>query len=270
MLRVNPVPRQWLTGVYPPLHAALKKEPYPDPMIVERLLMAGADPNEPSRHSEIPLHLAAEARKHAPQLVKILLDAGANPYIVSKRRNYLPFMLYVMTVRQQPESVAHAIVKILLKYGVNPNTLNYKGFTALQYAIMYDKPKIAKMLIQAGANINAQTLTDGRTALHFAIQSRSPTILQALLQAGAHLNVKDHLGLTPVAWLNHLNAKLPNTHPFVTDKDRKRRRNSRKLVHNYITKQRTTALAALHHHLPPNILRTIITNASIPLPKIPA
>lgn len=51
-----------------------------------------------------------------------------------------------------------AIVEILLQHRANPNAANSSGRTALQEACFKNSPKMAKMLLEAGADVNGVNL----------------------------------------------------------------------------------------------------------------
>jgi ankyrin repeat protein len=88
-------------------------------------------------------------------------------------------------------------VKLLLDRGADPNATNKAGATALMWA-MPDVAK-AKLLIAAGADVNARSKNLQRTALLVAASyPGSVAVLQLLLDHGADLHVKDRLGMHAV------------------------------------------------------------------------
>ena len=80
------------------------------------------------------------------------------------------------------------------------NNLNEKdpfgGSSPLITAAVFDKPKMAKILIDAGADINFQN-NDGSTALHSAAFFCRPEIVKMLLDKGADKTIKNKFGATP-------------------------------------------------------------------------
>jgi ankyrin repeat protein len=57
-------------------------------------------------------------------------------------------------------------------------------------------PEIARMLIDAGADVNIQD-ENGLTPLHWCAYKNLPEILRMLLDAGADVNIQDEKGKRP-------------------------------------------------------------------------
>lgn len=84
---------------------------------------------------------------------------------------------------------------------------NEYGFTPLMHAVssMNRTPQLVQMLIDVGANVNAQT-DEGYTALHMMIDVDGSTgfgeipgqIARLLVEAGADIEVRQHWGWTPL------------------------------------------------------------------------
>jgi ankyrin repeat protein len=94
------------------------------------------------------------------------------------------------------------IVKLLLKYGANPNRGTFTGSfpellgaTALFYAAGNGNVEIAKALIDGGANVNVRT-KGGFTPLMEAAQAGSYEVAKLLIERGADPNAKDAKGQT--------------------------------------------------------------------------
>ena len=84
-------------------------------------------------------------------------------------------------------------LQALLKRGANPNATDTRGATALMWAV----PDLAKMklLIAAGADVNARSNDLGRTPLLIAASYPSSVeILKLLLDKGADLGARDRAG----------------------------------------------------------------------------
>jgi ankyrin repeat protein len=83
-----------------------------------------------------------------------------------------------------------------------------KGYTGLHFAIFYNQPHIAAILIGSGANVNAKT-NEGLTSLHLAARNGYIHLFNLLLLQGADVNAKTNEGLTPLhfaAQNGHLEA----------------------------------------------------------------
>ena len=156
--------------------------------------------------------LKAAAAEGHPTVVKVLLDAGANPNTATE--GWTAFMSAAHEGR--PE-----IVKIFLAVGANPNTAASGGLTPLMMAAgshvdaqkahdsvakyIGDPPKIwalpaayvevIKLLLAAGANPNLMK-DDGWTALMFAATTGSANITRLLIKAEADVNAANADGET--------------------------------------------------------------------------
>ena len=72
----------------------------------------------------------------------------------------------------------------------------FGGSSPLISAALFGKTEEARILIDAGADINFQN-NDGATALHVASFFCRPEIVQLLLDKGADKNIKNKFGATP-------------------------------------------------------------------------
>ena len=85
-------------------------------------------------------------------------------------------------------------VKLLLDRGADPNATNKAGATALMWAVP-DIEKV-KLLVAAGADVNARSKNLGRTAFLIAASyPGSVAVLQLLLDHGADIHAKDRRGM---------------------------------------------------------------------------
>ena len=84
-----------------------------------------------------------------------------------------------------------------IKAGTNINEKDpYGGSSPLISAALFGKTEIAKMLIDAGADINFQN-NEGSTALHTAAFFCRPEIVKMLLVKNADKTIKNKYGSTP-------------------------------------------------------------------------
>jgi ankyrin repeat protein len=86
----------------------------------------------------------------------------------------------------------------LLKSGADVNAAQGDGMTALHWAAMNADVEMTTMLLQAGANIRAQSRLGGYSPLHLAAQSGSAAIIELLLARGAPANQPTTTGATPL------------------------------------------------------------------------
>ncbi len=134
---------------------------------------------------------AADSLFHAIQkadtaAVKRLLDAGLDPNL--KDAEGTPALMAATLY------AGADCVKVLLERGANPNATNPTGATALMWA-MPDVAK-AKLLIAAGADVNARSRDLQRTPLLIAASYPAAVpVLQMLLDHGADIHAKDRAGV---------------------------------------------------------------------------
>lgn len=81
-----------------------------------------------------------------------------------------------------------------LAHGYSPD-----GFTALHLACYFDHPAIASLLLERGAEVNAETRNAMRLRpIHSATAARTAGLVQLLLQYGAEPNAQQQGGYTPL------------------------------------------------------------------------
>jgi ankyrin repeat protein len=139
--------------------------------------------------------LVAAVRNNKPDIVKLLLDNGADVNTKDGKR---------ITVLDSAAANGHTtIVELLLYKGARVNKKSgIRGSTALISAARRGHTNrdpyqastttyIVKLLIDAGADVNAQN-SIGRTALMFAIRNGHIAVVKQLLAApGIDVNVRD-------------------------------------------------------------------------------
>lgn len=86
------------------------------------------------------------------------------------------------------------LVKILLRYYADPNVLDKDHNTALIKAVEIMEYDITKELINAGANLNVQSNTEGVTALMIAKSNDDLDLFKLLLRSGADISITDFQG----------------------------------------------------------------------------
>ncbi len=119
---------------------------------VDRLLKRGANPN--ADYNELPglpnrrIAVISKAIPHFPEIVELLLQAGANPD--SYGYSLIPIKDSILFKAIELNNVR--IVTLLLQYGADPNFQNEHESAPLLLAIKKGRPEIVRLLLQAGAN----------------------------------------------------------------------------------------------------------------------
>jgi uncharacterized protein len=111
-------------------------------------------------------------------------------------------LLTAASPARAPESpVADAVmrgdtakVRQLLKQGADVNAAQGDGMTALHWAASRGDADQARMLIYAGARLDATTRNGSYTPLHLAARSGKAAAVKALIQAGADVSAKTTSG----------------------------------------------------------------------------
>ena len=106
----------------------------------------------------------------------------------------------VLALMQAAEKGKVAVVRKLLRQGVDVNTRNRHGRTALFHAATYGQKKVVQVLLAHGADVNIPEeegqILAGRTPLMAATGHGHAAIVQALLDKGARVEAKDGYGGT--------------------------------------------------------------------------
>lgn len=156
-----------------PLMAAAAHE---DGVAVDRLLVAGADPNLQDNTGHTALHVALQQKNQT--LLEALLAAGGHPDGSDKAP-----LLSMALKASQP-----GMAKLLLAAGASPNPpVNDTYSQPLLYAAQQNDTDMVALLLAAGAELDSKS-QDGFTSLYEAAFKNAPDTLDQLLAAGADVN----------------------------------------------------------------------------------
>ncbi|WP_264376079.1 MULTISPECIES: ankyrin repeat domain-containing protein [unclassified Wolbachia] len=98
-------------------------------------------------------------------------------------------------------------VEALLKIeGIKIDERNEHGFTPLHNAVHKDHKEIVEVLLQAGANVDAQHLYG--TPLHYAVSYCHKETVDVLLEKGANVNAVNTHGMTPLDYAKGQNVEV--------------------------------------------------------------
>jgi len=147
------------------------------------LIAAGAALNHRANLGHSPVHCAI-----SPAGFQLLLDAGANINVVSEEGSW---PLKYAAWEGDP-----ALTRLLLKNGAQPD-LTSAGETALHDAVRSDSLETVTLLLDAGADPNAQDV-DGWTPL-FCLQS--PEMARLMRKRGADPTIPDQIGELPTSYI---------------------------------------------------------------------
>ena len=208
--------------------------------MTERLLTAGADPNIPlTKTGDTALMITARTGK--PAAVKVLLDHGAKVNAAETWGGTTALMWAVS--ERHPD-----VVKMLIDHGADVNAKSWfvpsasgRGFegatpvqpkpdqkieefasgmlTPLMFAAREDALDSAKLLVKAGADINARS-GDGKDALSLAFFDGGYDVADFLLDSHANVNQKDAQRFTPLFWaVDRRNMETAPNFPWMITKD---------------------------------------------------
>jgi Zn-dependent protease with chaperone function len=91
-------------------------------------------------------------------------------------------------------------VNELLQDGVELDTQDYDGWTALHWAVQDSNVDVTQAILEAGANANIEDDYYGQVPLMLATSNGNTEIVTLLLQAGADINHQDYDGWTPLMY----------------------------------------------------------------------
>lgn len=159
------------------------------PSRVRELLNQGGDVKAVGKQGMTLTHFALLAEKNAPEIMKTILEAGADPISRLADGNSVPRKAV------QRDHADPRVVEILLDHGVSPNwfpTLGpYSEASLLEAAIGGNNREVVKLLIARGANLNYVNPFQG-SALHSALNGLRLAIAADLVEAGIDLTLRSH------------------------------------------------------------------------------
>ena len=204
-----------------PLHVAAESAPV---AVIRQLIEATENPNRPDARGYQPLHRACE--KNTVEAVQAILfervavfsscmDGDTCLHLAASRDDTTAVAEYLLTTEaaqlvnavnlmgRSPLHLAvlhkhHALVGDILEAGAHINMPDAKGFTALHEAAELNDLKMARQLIDAGADVAKSQQSHRVTPLILAIKANANDIVELLLSHAADPSADDADGVTPL------------------------------------------------------------------------
>lgn len=214
---------------------------FQNPNLVQLFINYNAKINEPGRFKETPLMVACQ--NSSTEIIKLLLDNGADlnlqdrykktslmyacqtsldnvkllyeqklPFFVNQRGDFGRTALNYAVGSRKYEIVDYLINNPHIKEGyvekADVNLSTESGYTVLMDACGKGNYEIAKLLIDNGADVNAQD-KNGQTALWSAFsfyvydQDLKLKIIKLLIDSGININLKDKNGNNILSFLSY-------------------------------------------------------------------
>ena len=181
------------------------------PENIRAAVAAGADVNAKDSDGNKPMQQALLYAPIETSIIQTLLDVGVDVNDTDWGYDNDTYLMLAVSGRHNPsfhESNYH-VIKMLLDAGANVNARNESGGTALMIAVSHRHPETIRLLLNAGANVNAKD-DEGHTALMSAVHSENPETIKLLLDAGADATVQAKDGETALtALLSKYNFGYP-------------------------------------------------------------
>jgi ankyrin repeat protein len=186
---------------------------------VSRLLAAkGAALNAKSKDGDSVTPLIRAVGGNHVEVVSVLLDAGADTAAaVPDGRTALhvassvglrspassstraPMCTSRLRGGSRPSNGHVEVVGLLLERGADVATKGSNGLLPLHIAVMRSPVAAVRLLLDAGASVNARCTPDGDTGLHFACGRGNVEQARFLLERGADATLTNRSGKTPLA-----------------------------------------------------------------------
>src|SRR5215831_3741486 len=174
--------------------------------IIERLIRAGADPNAPLSQTGDTALMMAISERHS-DVAKVLVERGAD---LNAKSNFVPSASGrgfegTAPVAPKPDQAIEEFAS--------------GWMTPLMFAAREDDLESARLLVQAGADVNAVG-GDGKDALGLALFNGSYDVASLLLDSHANVNHADAQRFTPLFWaVDRRNMETAPNFPWMVTTD---------------------------------------------------
>jgi len=158
-----------------------------DMVALRSLLNQKADVNAPGKDGTPALHWVV--RVDDLETARLLIQAGANVKFVDR---------YGVTPIYLAASNGNAgMLKLLLDSGADANTVDPTGETTLMTAARVGDLESVRVLLDRGAKVDTTDPAFHQTALMIAVRGNHPDVVRLLVQRGANVNAQTRTGETP-------------------------------------------------------------------------
>jgi uncharacterized protein len=141
-----------------------------------------------------------------------ILDLTALKKMELTKDNLGGCLLAACSAHDPSPKIQVQVIKLLKSFGANVNEVDKNGVTPLHRAVRFRSPAAVKLLLEIGADVNAQDKKSGSTALHRAVTNTSAPktsgksfeiheIVKHLIYAGANIKIKNKKGKFPADFI---------------------------------------------------------------------
>lgn len=164
--------------------------------MVEALLREGADPAALDRNGQTAIHLCCEYDQRDCLSVVLLRSSASSCLEIRNYEGLTPLHLAVLRGHKD-------LARMLLDAGADINAMDIKsGQSPLMHAVESNNADMVRFLIESGCDVNSQSYS-GNTALHGACGRGQVDTVRMLLKSGADSSLKNYHNDTPVMVANN-------------------------------------------------------------------
>ena len=174
--------------------------------IVKVLIEAGADPCLVDKYGDSPLHFVRHTTANSAKMIECLVEAGADP---SLQDSYGVTPLHTCTLNDNVEAA-----RAFLDHGASVNTVDHDGDSVLSQCFLTGANDVAELLLLRGATY---TVWDsmGNSILHLAALSGNLRTIDVLHRARLHTINPDVVNRQGQTALQVAKARVSKTDGFV-------------------------------------------------------